>query len=55
MQSVLLQHYWDKQAAMFAATGETEASSPAAHMLQGQRVFQGLVVCSLYAEINVET
>ena len=27
--SVLLQHHWDKQAPMFAATGETEASSPA--------------------------
>ena len=27
--SVLLQHHWDKPAPMFAATGETEASSPA--------------------------
>ena len=63
--SVLLQHHWDKQAPMFAATGETEASSPAgdgrnaargggAHAPSTARV-PGAVVRSLYAEINLET
>ena len=63
--SILLQHHCDKLAPMFAPQVKLRQAvqqgmagmrrGAAAHMLGAQRVFQGLVVRSPYAEINLET